>query len=93
MPKLYLIPSNQPNAFATGRNPENSAVAVTHGLLNILSQEEVEGVIAHELAHIKNRDVLICTMAGVITTMANWAQWALMFGGASSDDEDGGSSF
>jgi heat shock protein HtpX len=96
MPKLYLTPSPQPNAFATGRNPAHSAVAVTSGLLQMLNQEELAGVIAHELAHIKNRDVLISTlaavMAGVITTLANWAQWALMFGGlANNDDEDGAS--
>ncbi|OOM20441.1 hypothetical protein CLBEJ_52580 [Clostridium beijerinckii] len=93
MPRLYITPSTQPNAFATGRNPKHSAVAVTQGLLNILNYEEVEGVIAHELAHIKNRDVLISTiaavMAGVITTMANWAQWALMFGMGNSDEEEG----
>ncbi|OPJ63731.1 zinc metalloprotease HtpX [Clostridium chromiireducens] len=92
MPGLYITPSMQPNAFATGRNPKHSAVAVTQGLLNILNREELEGVIAHELAHIKNRDVLISTiaavMAGVITTMANWAQWALMFG-AGGDEEEG----
>ncbi|QNB47989.1 zinc metalloprotease HtpX [Thermanaerosceptrum fracticalcis] len=92
MPKLYLIPSHQPNAFATGRNPEHSAVAVTQGLLNILNRDELEGVIAHELAHIKNRDVLISTiaavMAGVITTIANWAQWALLFGGGNNDEEE-----
>lgn len=93
MPRLYITPSMQPNAFATGRNPEHSAVAVTQGILNILNRNELEGVIAHELAHIKNRDVLISTivavMAGVITTMANWAQWALMFGGGNSDEEEG----
>ncbi|GEP66850.1 protease [Clostridium beijerinckii] len=93
MPRLYITPSTQPNAFATGRNPKHSAVAVTQGLLNILNYEELEGVIAHELAHIKNRDVLISTiaavMAGVITTMANWAQWALMFGRGNSDEEEG----
>src|SRR5690554_5022697 len=82
MPKLYIIPSSQPNAFATGRNPNHSAVAVTQGLMQILNREELEGVLAHELAHIKNRDILVGTiaavMAGVITTLANWAQWALM---------------
>ncbi|NOW03779.1 zinc metalloprotease HtpX [Clostridium beijerinckii] len=92
MPRLYITPSTQPNAFATGRNPKHSAVAVTQGLVNILNYEELEGVIAHELAHIKNRDVLISTiaavMAGVITTMANWAQWALMFGMGNSDEEE-----
>ena len=92
MPKLYLIPSHQPNAFATGRNPKHSAVAVTQGLLSILNRDELEGVIAHELAHIKNRDVLISTiaavMAGVITTIANWAQWALLFGGGNNDEEE-----
>lgn len=94
MPKLYITPSPQPNAFATGRNPNHSAVAVTEGLLTILNHDELEGVLAHELAHIKNRDVLIGTiaavMAGVITTIANWAQWALMFGMGGSDDDEGG---
>ena len=95
MPKIYMTPSHQPNAFATGRNPNHSAIAVTQGIMQLLNREELEGVIAHELAHIKNRDVLISTLAavlaGVITTLANWAQWALMFGGLGGDDEDGGS--
>lgn len=94
MPKLYLTPSQQPNAFATGRNPDHAAVAVTQGLLSLMSQEELEGVISHELAHIKNRDILIGTlaavMAGVISMLANWAQWALIFGGGSDDDDGPG---
>lgn len=94
MPKLYITPSDQPNAFATGRNPSHAAVAVTEGLLRNLDRDELEGVIAHELAHIKNRDILIGTlaavMAGVISMMANWAQWALMFGGFGSSDDDEG---
>jgi len=94
MPKLYITPSQQPNAFATGRNPAHAAVAVTAGLLTLLDRNELEGVIAHELAHIKNRDVFIGTiaavMAGVITTLANWAQWALMFGGLNGNDEEEG---
>jgi heat shock protein HtpX len=92
MPKVYVTPSTQPNAFATGRNPENSAVAVTQGLLQILDQDEVEGVIAHEIAHIKNRDILIGTIAasiaGGISLIANVAQWGLMFGGMGGSDED-----
>lgn len=95
MPKIYVTPSMQPNAFATGRNPEHSAVAVTQGLLGILDQDELEGVLAHEIAHIKNRDILIGTMAasiaGAIAMIANVAQWGLMFGGfGGSDDDDGG---
>lgn len=95
MPRLYMTPSPQPNAFATGRNPNHAAIAVTQGLMQILNREELEGVLAHEMAHIKNRDILISTlaavMAGVITTLAHWAQWALMFGGAGGNDEEGAS--
>lgn len=95
MPKLYVTPSNQPNAFATGRNPGNSAVAVTEGIMRLLNRSEVEGVLAHELAHIKNRDVLVGTiaaaLAGAITMMANAFQWAAIFGmGRGEDDEGGG---
>lgn len=91
MPKVYLIPSDQPNAFATGRNPEHAAVAVTGGIMNILSREELRGVLAHELAHIKNRDILIgtvaATIAGALTYLAHMAQWAMIFGGR--DDDEG----
>jgi len=98
MPRLYVIPSATPNAFATGRNPQHSAVAVTSGIMNILSRDELEGVVAHELAHIKNRDILISSVAamiaGAISQLAHMAQWAMMFGGMSRDrdDEDGGGS-
>lgn len=94
MPKVYIIPDEQPNAFATGRNPEHSAVAVTEGIMRILDREELAGVIGHELAHIKNRDILIgtiaATIAGAISMIANMAQWAMIFGaGRNSDDEEG----
>ncbi|MTI83210.1 MAG: protease HtpX [Firmicutes bacterium] len=93
MPKLYVTPSDQPNAFATGRNPSHAAVAVTEGLMRLLKRSEVEGVLAHELAHIKNRDVLVGTiaaaLAGAITMIANVFQWAAIFG-MGGDDEDGG---
>ncbi|MEW6424731.1 MAG: zinc metalloprotease HtpX [Bacillota bacterium] len=95
MPRLYLTPSAQPNAFATGRNPQHAAVAVTEGLLRILNRPEIEGVLAHELAHIKNRDILISTiaaaLAGAITMIANIVQWSAIFGlGRSGEEEDGG---
>ncbi len=95
MPKVYLIPEAQPNAFATGRNPEHAAVAVTEGITRLLSREELSGVIGHELAHVKNRDILIgtiaATIAGAISMIANMAQWSMIFGGGrSSDDEEGG---
>jgi len=90
MPKVYIIPSEQPNAFATGRNPNHSAVAFSKGILQLLNDDELIGVAAHELAHIKNRDTLITTIAatigGVITYMANVAQWAMIFGGSQSED-------
>jgi heat shock protein HtpX len=85
MPKVYIIEQDQPNAFATGRDPENAAVAATTGLLRLMSHEEVAGVMAHELAHVKNRDTLIstitATMAGAISMLANMAMWSSMFGG------------
>jgi heat shock protein HtpX len=96
MPRVYLIPQSVPNAFATGRDPEHAAVAVTTGILESLNSSELEGVIGHELAHVRNRDILIgsvvATIAGAIAYMANMAQWAAIFGGfgRSSDDEDGG---
>lgn len=95
MPRLYLIQGDQPNAFATGRNPEHAAVAVTEGILRLLPREELRGVIAHELAHIKHRDILIgsiaATIAGAISMIANMAQWALIFGGGRHhSDEEGG---
>lgn len=93
MPRLYITPSPQPNAFATGRNPAHSAVAVTEGLLRILNRSELEGVLAHELAHVKNRDVLVgtlaATMAGAITMIANIIQWGAIFGMGRDDDEGG----
>jgi heat shock protein HtpX len=94
MPRVYLIPSDTPNAFATGRNPQHAAVAVTEGIMRLLDEEELEGVLAHELAHVANRDVLIstiaATLAGAITYLAHMAQWAAMFGGGRHDDDEGG---
>jgi len=95
MPRVYLIPQDQPNAFATGRDPQHAAVAVTQGILRLLSQDELRGVLAHELAHVKHRDILVATvaatLAGAISMLANMAQWAMIFGGGrSSDDRDGG---
>ena len=95
MPRVYVIPTDAPNAFATGRSPKHAAVAATEGIMRLLSRDELAGVIAHELAHVKHRDILIgsivATMAGAIMMIANMAQWAAMFGGfRSSDDEDSG---
>jgi heat shock protein HtpX len=95
MPRVYIIPGDTPNAFATGRNEQHAVVAVTEGILRILGRDELEGVIAHELTHIRNRDILIgsiaATLAGAIVMLAHMAQWAAMFGGASRDDDEGGS--
>jgi heat shock protein HtpX len=94
LPKMYVIPTESPNAFATGRNPEHASVAVTHGILGLLNDEELEGVLAHELGHVRNRDILIssiaATIAGAITYLAHMAQWGMMFGGYDRDREDRG---
>jgi heat shock protein HtpX len=94
MPKVYIMENDNPNAFATGRNPEHAAVAVTRGILRILSKEELMGVIGHELSHIQHRDILIstiaATIAGAITMLARVAQWGAIFGGMRSDDDEGG---
>ncbi len=94
MPKVYLMENDTPNAFATGRNPEHAAVAVTTGILRILSKEELMGVIGHELSHIQHRDILISTVAatigGAITMLASMARWGAIFGGMRSNDEEGG---
>jgi len=98
MPKIYVIPSESPNAFATGRNPNHASVAVTQGILNLLTDEELEGVLAHELGHVRNRDILIssiaATVAGAITYLAEIARWGMIFGGYERDqDNRGGGGF
>ncbi len=94
MPRIYIIPEDSPNAFATGRDPEHAVVAVTEGLLKLMDSKEIEGVLSHELAHIKNRDILIgsiaATMAGAIMIVASMARWTAFLGGGSDDDEGGG---
>ncbi len=94
MPKVYVIPQEAPNAFATGRNPQHAVVAVTEGLVQLMNREEVMGVLAHEMAHVKNRDILIgsiaATMAGAIMILGTMARWAAIFGGGSSNDDEGG---
>jgi len=96
MPKVYIIPEEALNAFATGRNPEHGVVAVTEGIMRALDREELEGVIAHELSHIKNRDILtgtiVATIAGAISMLAQMAHWAMLFGGGRRDDGDEGGS-
>ncbi|MDR3089800.1 MAG: zinc metalloprotease HtpX [Desulfobulbaceae bacterium] len=94
MPKVCVVDSDTPNAFATGRDPDHAAVAVTTGLIRLMNRDELAGVIAHELGHIKNRDILIssisATMAGAISYLATMAQWSMLFGGRSQDGEGGG---
>ena len=94
LPKLYIIPSDSPNAFATGRNPQHASVAVTQGALKLLDEKELTGVLAHELAHVKNRDILIssiaATMAGAIMWISYMARFAAIFGGSRDSDDEGG---
>ena len=94
MPRVYVIDSDIPNAFATGRNPDHAAVAVTTGIMRVLDYNEISGVLGHELAHVKHRDILIGTiaasMAGVVSMIANIVQWSAIFGGRSDDDDNGG---
>ena len=92
MPKIYVIPNESPNAFATGRNPQHASVAVTQGILNLLTDEELEGVLAHELGHVNNRDILIssvaATVAGAITMLASMGRFAMIFGGMGGDRDE-----
>src|SRR3989449_9998570 len=97
MPKIYVIPTDSPHAFATGRNPQHASVAVTQGILNLLTDEELEGVLAHELGHVNNRDILIssiaATIAGAITFFAEIARWGMIFGGYERDRDNRGGGF
>lgn len=97
MPRVYVIPQEAPNAFATGRDPEHAVVAVTEGLLRLMDREEISGVVAHELAHVKNRDILIgsiaATMAGAIMLLASMARWSAIFGGGRGEDGESGGGF
>jgi heat shock protein HtpX len=97
MPKVYIIPQAAPNAFATGRDPKHAAVAATQGLMQIMDEQELEGVIAHELSHVRNRDMLIgtiaATLAGAIMMLARVAQWTAIFGGGRNRDDEGGNPF
>jgi heat shock protein HtpX len=94
MPRIYVIPTDSPNAFATGRNPNHASVAVTQGILGLLTDDELEGVLAHELGHVRNRDILIssiaATLAGAITYLASIAKWGMIFGGMRGDREERG---
>ena len=97
MPRVYIVPGDTPNAFATGRNEKHAVVAVTEGILRVLNRDELEGVIAHELTHIKNRDMLVgsiaATIAGAVMMLASMAKWAAIFGVGSRDDDEGGGIF
>jgi len=97
MPRIYIVPGDTPNAFATGRNEKHAVVAVTEGILKLLNRDELEGVIAHELTHIKNRDMLIgsiaATIAGAVMMLASMAKWAAIFGVGNRDDDEGGGIF
>jgi heat shock protein HtpX len=97
MPKIYVLPTESPNAFATGRNPQHASVAVTRGILQLLDDEELEGVLAHELGHVKNRDILTssiaATLAGAITMVARMGYWASLFGGGGGRDRDRGGGY
>jgi heat shock protein HtpX len=94
MPKVYIIPTESPNAFATGRSPQHAAIAATEGILRLLRPEELEGVLAHELAHVKNRDTLTstiaATLAGAVMMLANMLRWSAIFGGSQDDRDRGG---
>jgi heat shock protein HtpX len=95
MPRVYIMPEDAPNAFATGRNPQHAAIAVTAGLLRGLQRDELEGVLAHEISHVRHRDTLIMTiaasLAGALSMLANMAMWSAFLGGGSADNEEGGS--
>lgn len=97
MPKVYIVPSDSPNAFATGRNPKNAVVAFTNGILQLLKRDELKGVIAHEMGHIKNRDILVATIAATIASVIGYiammARWGAIFGGFGGRDRDGGNMF